>query len=121
MTGMLVASDSILGMIWPLEETKLKQHYSIGYIGISFYTTLSNTFMGKIGSLSRTPCATEIFNFTPKQDDKHPCHFNMELPSGPRNVNLYIVSTRPHIDLVTALSAYVIQLDYGCVFVTPIY
>ena len=96
MTGMLVASDSILGMIWPLEETKLKQHYSIGYIGISFHTTLSNTSMGKTGSLSRTPCATKIFNFTPKQDDKHPCHFNMELPSGPRNV-IYTSSVHVHI------------------------
>ena len=87
MTGMLFGNDNILGMIWPLEETKLKQYDSICYVGISLHTTLSNTFMGKIGSLSRTPCATKIFKFTPKQGDKHSCHFNMEVPPGPKHVN----------------------------------
>ena len=53
MLGLLVGSDNILGMIWPLEGTKLKQHYSICYIRISFHSTLSNTFMGKIGSLKK--------------------------------------------------------------------
>ena len=53
MPGMLVGGDNILGMIWPLEGTKLKQHYSICYIRISFHSTLSNTFMGKIGSLKK--------------------------------------------------------------------
>ena len=53
MPGMLVGGDNILGMIWPLEGTKLKQHYSICYICISFHSTLSNTFMGKIGSLKK--------------------------------------------------------------------